>query len=66
MWPVPAPASAFSPRLVNSATTTATTATPDATRDARLMPEMNVSWATSAIFAAIASGVPLATGAAPT
>ena len=43
MWPTPAPASAFSPRLVSSATSTATAATPAATSDARLMPEMKVS-----------------------
>src|SRR5689334_2152755 len=67
MCPAPAPAaSAFSPRLVSSATRTATTATPAATRHARLMPEMKVLWATSVIRAAISGGVSLVTGAMPT
>ncbi len=61
----PAPASAFSPRLVRKATSTATAATPAATSDARLMPETKVSWATSVILAAICSGVPSGTGAMP-
>lgn len=63
MWPTPAPASAFAPRLVNSATTAATTATPQATVKATPMPETKVSCATEVIFSAIIGGAPLGTGA---
>lgn len=66
MWPAPAPASAFSPRLVSVATSAATTATMPATMNAVLMPDTNVSCATFVIFSTTGAGSPDPTGGMPT